>query len=163
MIMLRSGLIIGAVMLVVGGILAFLFPLCVPCVALLAGAGAGYLTGLWDRPADNGQSIQRGAGAGAIGGVGALIGHLAGAGAAAAMLGPQAATDMMRQFGLDTGTGVDTSPVAFYGGALATGCCFGLFEVALMAGLGALGGMLWWQMTGSKGSAGSMTPPSMPA
>ena len=58
-------------MLLVGGGLAYLFPLCVPCLAVVAGALAGYLAGVWERPADNGRAVQRGALAGAIGGVGA--------------------------------------------------------------------------------------------
>lgn len=161
--MFKSGLILAAVMLIVGGILAFFFPLCVPCLAHVAGAGAGYLAALWDQPADNGKSVQRGAGAGAIGGVGALVGHLAGSLAAAAYVGPQGALDVLRQLCIDTGAADATSPVAYYGGALFTGCCFGLFEVALMAGLGALGGVLWWQMTGKNRAGGLGTPPSMPA
>ncbi|MCS6883648.1 MAG: hypothetical protein NZU74_20180, partial [Chloroflexaceae bacterium] len=76
--MVRSGLIFAVVMLFIGGILAFLFPLCVPCIALVVGAGAGYLAGMWDKPLNNSLSIQRGAGAGAIAGVGALLGHVFG-------------------------------------------------------------------------------------
>jgi hypothetical protein len=161
--MLKSGLIIGGSMLVVSVILAFLFPLCIPCLALFAGAGAGYLAGSFDRPGNNSLAVQRGAAAGAIGGLGALFGHLIGGLAAAVFIGPEAATDLARQFGIDPGASAATNPAAYYGGALLTGCCFGLFEVALMAGLGALGGVLWWQMTGSKGQDGMMTPPSMPA
>ncbi len=159
--MLRSGLILGGVMLVLGGGLAFFFPLCVPCLALLAGVGAGYLAGLWDRPGDNSRSIQRGAGAGAIGGVGALLGHLIGGLASAAWVGPEGAADMMRQLGLDLGSGTDVGGLGYYFGATLTGCCFGLFEVVLMAGLGALGGLLWWQITG-KNQLGGTTPPSTP-
>jgi hypothetical protein len=159
--MLRSGLILGAVMLVVGGALAFLFPLCVPCLALFAGAGAGYLAGAWDRPVDNGKSIQRGAGAGAIAGVGALVAHVAGGLASAVYLGPEGAAQFLDQLGLATGAD-EITPGMYYTSATFAGCCFGLFEVVLMAGLGALGGLLWWQITG-KGRSGGVMPPSMPA
>ena len=156
--MLRSGLILGAVMLGIGGGLAFLFPLCVPCLALLAGAGAGYLAGVWDRPGENGRAIQRGAGAGAIGGVGALLGHVAGGLASAAFVGPQGALDFARELGLDLGVGA-ADPAVYYASATAAACCFGLVEVALMAGLGALGGLLYWQMAGKNQSGGTAAPP----
>jgi len=150
-------------MLIVGGILAFLFPLCVPCLALVAGAGAGYLAGMWDKPLNNSLSIQRGAGAGAIAGLGALFGHIFGGLGAAAFIGPEGSMEMLRQFGFDLGTTGDVSPVMFYVSAGFTGCCFGLFEVALMAALGALGGILWWNMTGKNQGGLSAMPPGMSA
>lgn len=158
--MVRSGLILAGVMLIVGGILAFLFPLCVPCLALVAGAGAGYLAGMWDRPLNNNLSIQRGAGAGAIAGVGALFGHLFGGLGAAAFIGPEGSLEMLRQFGLDLGSAesVSANPAVFYASAMFTGCCFGLFEVALMAALGAVGGILWWNMTGKNQGGMSARP-----
>lgn len=161
--MVRSGLILGAVMLIVGGVLAFLFPLCVPCLALVVGAGAGYLTGMWDKPLNNSLSIQRGAGAGAIAGVGALLGHVFGGLGAAAFVGPEGSMELMRQFGFDLGTTGDVSPAVYYVSATFTGCCFGLFEVALMAALGAVGGILWWNMTGKNQGGMSARPPSLPA
>jgi hypothetical protein len=73
--MLKSGLIVGAVMLVLslGG--SLITPLCVPCLALIVGIGAGYLAGTFDKPLASGASAQVGAGAGAIAGVGALASH----------------------------------------------------------------------------------------
>ncbi len=161
--MVRSGLILGGVMLIVGGILALLFPLCVPCLALVAGAGAGYLAGMWDKPLNNSLSIQRGAGAGAIAGLGALLGHIFGGLGAAAFIGPEGSMDMLRQFGFDLGATGDVSPTMFYVSAGFTSCCFGLFEVALMAALGALGGILWWNMTGKNQGGLSTMPPGMSA
>jgi hypothetical protein len=38
-----------------------------------------------------------------------------------------------------------------------------LFEIALMAGLGALGGLLWYQMTGKNMAGGTPPMPGMPA
>lgn len=159
--MVRAGLILGAVMLVAGGGLAYLFAPCVPCLALVAGALAGYLAGVWDRPAENGRAIQRGALAGTLGGAGALLGHLVGGLLAAATVGPQGALDLARQLGLDLGS-TSGSPVIFYASASATACCFGLVEVVLMAGLGALGGLLYWQMTGKNQAGGLGAPPTPP-
>jgi hypothetical protein len=154
--MVRAGLIIGGVMLVSallvfgGGYLGLPLPpgICIPCLALFAGALAGYLAGQFDRPASTQDAARVGAGAGAIGGAGALLGHVTTGLATAVMVGPEGAADILRQFGIDIGP--SGGPAAYYGGAVGGACCFGLFEVALMAALGALGGFLWYQMTGSK-------------
>jgi hypothetical protein len=153
--MLKSGLIIGAAMLVLGTTFGFLFPLCVSCLAVFAGVGAGYLSGVFDKPADQGGSAKVGAGAGAIGGVGALVGQVIGGMASAAIQGPQAGAEILRQLGVPVDASA-TSPAGFYTGAFISTCCFGLVAVALMAGLGALGGLLWYQRTAPK-------PPTLPA
>lgn len=149
--MVRAGLIFGLAMLVLGGGAAFFLPLCVPCLALFAGAGAGYLAAQWERPSENVRAIGRGAGAGAIAGVGAWLAHVIGGLAGAARIGPERSAEfteqMLRAFGSDVS--VPTLSLSqFYGQAAFFACCFGVFEVMLMAGLGALGGLLWWQMTG---------------
>ena len=147
----KSGAIVAAAMLVLSCGAVLLTPLCVPCIALLAGAGAGYLAGVFDKPAASNVAIQSGAGAGAIGGIGALLGHVIGGITNAVMVGPEGMAQLLRQFGV---TGVDTSnPVTFYVGAIGGACCFGLIEVALMAALGAVGGILWYQIVGKKASA----------
>jgi hypothetical protein len=142
--MLKSGLIIGVVMLVLTIGVALITPLCVPCLALLAGAGAGYLASVFDKPSASGASAQTGAGAGAIGGVGALIGHLAGGVANVILVGPEGAADLLQGLGLPT----SSAPTGYYAGTIGGTCCFGLVEVLLMAGLGALGGLLWYQIAG---------------
>jgi hypothetical protein len=149
--MFKSGLIIGAVMLVLTIGASLLTPLCVPCLALLAGAGAGYLAGMFDKPSASGASAQTGAGAGAIGGVGALIGHLAGGAANAIFVGPEDVADLLRGLGLPA----SSDPTTYYVGAIGGACCIGLVEVLLMAGLGALGGLLWYQITGKNAARSS--------
>jgi hypothetical protein len=161
--MLKSGLIIGGVMLVLGGIFGFLFPLCVPCIALFAGAGAGYLAGMFDKTMSQGASAKSGAGAGAVGGAGALIGHVVGGMATALIFGPGSSAEMLRQLGIDVPASAASGGVGFYAGAVGFSCCFGLFEVALMAGLGALGGLLWYQMTGKNMAGGTPPMPGMSA
>lgn len=155
--MLKSGLIIGGVMLVlaIGG--SLLSPLCVPCLALFAGLGAGYLAGMFDKPGLQNAGVRSGASAGAIGGVGGLIGQLIGGGLNAVIVGPQGAQDLLRQISPDLVTG-STDPTAYYIGVFGSACCIGIFNIALMAGLGALGGLLWWNMTG-KNQGGMSTPP----
>jgi hypothetical protein len=145
--MLKSGLIVGAVsflLSVVAG--AVVSPLCGFCVGLFAGLGAGYLAGLFDKSPDSGGAAKSGAGAGAIAGVGALIGLVIAGGINAVIVGPEGAAALMEGFGVTT----STDPTSYYIGAIGGPCCMGLFNIALMAGLGALGGMLWYQVSGKK-------------
>jgi hypothetical protein len=152
--MLKSGLIFLGVSVVLAAIGAVISPICVPCLALFLGVGAGYVAGLFDKPASNGATAKSGAGAGAIGGAGSLVGHFVGGAINAVVVGPEGASDLMRQLGIDTG---GSSPGNYYFGVFGAACCLGLFEIVLMAGLGALGGLLWWQVTG-KNMAGGAPP-----
>lgn len=145
--MTRAGLIGAGVIFVLALGLSFVSGLIVPCCAIIVGLGAGYLAGMWERPSESGLATRRGAFAGAIAGVGAIIGQPLGALANAALLGPEASAAMVEQLGLDVG-GAAVDPVMFYASAFGSGCCFGLFSLVLMAGLGALGGIIWWQTTG---------------
>jgi hypothetical protein len=155
----KSGVIIAAVMLVLSCGTVLLTPLCVPCIALLAGVGAGYLAGVFDKPGASGLAAQAGAGAGAIGGVGALLGHLIGGVTNSFIVGPEGAAQFLEQLGV---TGVDLGdPTTYYISQIGGACCFGLVEVALMAGVGALGGMLWYQITGKNASAPPQPPMGM--
>ena len=145
--MTRAGLIGAAVIFVLALGLSFVSGLIVPCCAIIVGIAAGYLAGMWERPNQGGLATQRGALAGAIAGVGAVVGQSIGAVANAAMLGPTGSLEMMQQLGVDVGNaGID--PTMFYLSSFGTGCCLGVFSLVLMAGLGALGGVIWWQTTG---------------
>ncbi len=146
--MLKSGLIVGAASFIFGFIATIISPLCAPCVALFAGLAAGYLAGMFDKPADSGGAAKAGAGGGAIAGVGALIGGMIASVINVLVVGPQGAAELMRQLGLDTGPAPD--PVVYYASAFGTACCIGLFNIALMAGLGALGSMLWRKTSGNQ-------------
>ncbi len=159
--MLKSGLITAGVMLLLGAGVSLLSPICVPCLAIFVGLGAGYLVGLFDKPASNGAVAKGGAAAGAIGGVGAVIGHLIGGAINVVIVGPEKAIELMRQFGLPVDAA--SSPAAYYAGAFGGACCIGLIDLLLLAGLGALGGLLWWQITGKNSAMppSPMMPPSM--
>lgn len=154
--MLKSGLIIGGLTLLLATLFSFLFPLCVPCLALALGAGAGYLAGQFEKPGETRQAVGMGAGAGAIASVGALIGHVVGGLVNAVIIGPEGSAQLLEQLGIDFGN-TSGSPTAYYGGALAVACCFSMLDLALMAGLGAVGGLWWYQMTGKSQAGG--TPP----
>lgn len=140
--MSKSGLIMAAVALVlaIGG--TVISPLCTPCIALLLGAGAGYLAGVFDKPVEKSAATKSGALAGLIGGVGAFLGQVGGSIINGVMVGPEGAEQLMRQLGVPAGG--DIGPGYWVGLILST-ICFGLINLGLMAGTGALGGMLWHQ------------------
>jgi len=158
--MLKSGLILGVVALLLTIGAALLSPLCVPCLTLFLGLGAGYLAGVFDKPFDNRGSARSGAFAGAIGGIGALIGQAVGAVINSQLVGPGEAIRLIRQLGIQLPLGTTPADIAtgYWGTIIGSTGCLGLFDVALMAGLGALGGLLWWQMSGSKRTIS--TPPN---
>ena len=142
--MIKAGLILGAVMLVLGVGGSLLSPLCVPCLAVMAGIGAGYLAGVFDKPLTSGDSAKVGAIAGAIGGAGALLGQIIGGILNALLVDPQNMMRMMEQFGFPATYDANFITISQIGG----GVCFGLIDIVLMAGLGALGGILWQQIAG---------------
>lgn len=148
--MTKAGLILGAVMLVLGIGGSLISPICVPCLAMVAGIGAGYLAGVFDKPLTSGGGAKAGAVAGAIGGVGALLGQIIGGILNSVLVNPQTVMDMMEQLGLPT-TYYDPGFIQF--GQIGGGICFGVLDIVLMAGLGALGGILWYQIAGKNTTA----------
>jgi hypothetical protein len=86
-----------------------------------------------------------GALAGLFGGLGMLLGQMAGSALNTALVGPTGAIEILQQFGIPKGSGTETG---YYAGVLASVCCIGLLNVDLAAGLGALGSLLWWEVSG---------------
>lgn len=144
--MVKAGIILAIVMVVLGAGGSLITPICVPCIAVMAGVGAGYLAGVYARPTTSGETAKAGAIAGAIGGAGALIGQVIGGILNAIIVGPQGIIDMARMLDLP----VSADPTAAYVGFIGGGFCFGIIDIVLMAGLGAVGGILWYQMSGKK-------------
>ena len=142
--MVKAGLILGVVMLVLGIGGSLITPICVPCIALMAGVAAGYLAGVYEKPATSGGTAKVGAGAGAIGGAGALIGQIIGGILNAVIVGPQGIADFARMLDMPVSNNPNVAYIGFIGG----GFCFGILDILLMAGLGALGGILWHQIAG---------------
>lgn len=145
--MYKSALITGLVALVLSAGAVLLSPLIVPCcLAPFLGLAAGFVAGLFDKPLTGGASSKSGAIGGALGGIGAVLGQITGAVINAVSMGPEAAAQVARSMGLPGGGSGFEGGYWFgvFGGAV----CFSLFDVMLMAGLGALGGLLWWQLIG---------------
>jgi hypothetical protein len=148
--MLKAGLI----GLVVGGVfglgITLVVPYCTPCAALVVGLGVGFLACMWDKPSTGGSGAGLGAKAGAIAGVGHLGGQLLGMIANGILVGPEGAAEVLVQLGLDTTT---MDPATYWiSQAIINGGC-GITNIAVAAGLGALGGLLWF------GTMGKSQPP----
>ena len=130
-------------------------PVCVPCLMLVVGLMAGYLAGVFDKPAENKQATKSGALAGLLGGIAALAGQSVGAVANGVLLGPIKTLEVVHQMGLPVG-----SPAMFreiyWPVLIGMAVCVGLINLAIMAGMGAVGGILWWQVSGKKAGQPAM-------
>src|SRR5512140_2867923 len=93
--MYRSGLILGAVALWVAAVVtAGISPLCTPCFVLFVGLGAGYVSGLFDKPPSNNDASKVRAISGAIAGIGAVMGLSIGSTINGIVVGPERALQM---------------------------------------------------------------------
>jgi hypothetical protein len=134
----KSAAILAAVSLVLAFGVTLLIPACVPCVGLVLGFGAGILAGVFDKPSDAAKAAKAGVGAGALGSVGAIVAQMVGAGVNALVVGPEGAAQLLEQWGMSTDA---VSGASFWTGAAGSAWCLSLLDIALMAGLGALGGL----------------------
>jgi hypothetical protein len=141
--MKKSALIFALVAFVVTIGVSLITPFCTPCLALFIGALAGYLAGVFDKPVDKSAAVKGGALAGLLAGIGAILGNIGGSIINSVTVGPAGAEQMLRQLGLSTG-GADMASTYWIAMVVST-VCFGLLNLGLMAGTGALGGLLWNQ------------------
>src|SRR5271157_624551 len=145
--LIKAGLIVGAGMFLCVLVAAVVSPLCASCVAILAGVGAGYLTGAFEKPSSSAEVIRRGAAAGAIAaGMAFLAQILAAVINATVMQNPQfqGATVLL-------GLPLLSSNEVWIAQLLA-GVCLGILNVGITAGLGAGGGAIWFSTAGKRGS-----------
>ncbi len=152
--MLKAGLIGAAVGLILAIIAAVITPFCNPCAALVLGLGVGVLAGVFAKPITGGGSAGEGAKAGAIAGAGSLLGQMIGAVINGFVVGPEGVARLYRQLNLP----VDINTQSYWLFNLGGNCLCALVNVGLAAGLGALGGLLWYQIAGKKQS-----PPPAPS
>lgn len=144
--MLKAGLIGAGVGLVLGIIAAVITPICNPCAALVVGIGVGILAGVFAKPLTGGAGAGEGAKAGAIAGVGSLLGQMIGAVINGFIVGAEGVAQMYRNLNIP----VDITPQSYWLFNLGGNCLCALVNVGLAAGLGALGGLLWYQIAGKK-------------
>ena len=131
--------------------------LCSPLAAVAIGLIAGGLCVYFEKPADSEKAAVRGAIAGAIAGVAALVGQTIGGTIIALIVGagqtPVACIPL-----LCDQASAPTSQTSWVIGSFFSSCFCGLMLLAAMAGLGALGGMVWFRYTQNKKN----NPPSDP-
>ncbi len=143
-------LIFGITSFILVLVVTFLLGCCTPCIAVLLGAGAGWLAAYWTSAETQNAAVRVGALAGALSGLGALAGQLVGAILAVRLVTPEMVNDAyewVTQFYQSLGSqgleGFETPGTEFVTrAAVITQAGCGLFNVAIMAGLGALAGLL---------------------
>jgi hypothetical protein len=155
--MVKSGLIFGGIALVVALGVTLIMPYCVPCLALLLGLAAGYVAGIFGKPADQPTATRSGAIAGALGGAGVVLGEMIGAIINGLTVGSERVNEIIQNLGL--AGGISLTPATYWASQLGINLCLSLFSVGLMAGLGALGGLLWWK---TRGTTQTSFPPTFP-
>ncbi len=156
--MVKSGLIFGGVMILGALGVTLLVPYCVPCAALLLGLAAGYAAGAFEKPGEQPRAVRAGALAGLIAGAGGVIGEMLGAVINGFTVGPERAIQILQGLGIQTG--VTMTQTSYWASQVGINCCISLLSAAIMAGVGALGGLIWWSAQGKKAG---MTPPLPPA
>lgn len=152
---MRRPILIAGVIGFVGAVIAGYAnsQVCVPCLALVLGAAAGYLACRWREPATEGQSARLGGASGAVSGLGALAGHVVGGLIGAVRLGPVGAASQLDSIARSLGVTVPQAPVSvtsYYASALGSSACCGVFEVFVMAATGALAGVIWYRQARGK-------------
>jgi hypothetical protein len=152
--MLKAGLIGAGIGFVLAIVAALITPFCNPCLALVLGLGIGALAAAWERPATSGTSAGEGAKAGAIAAVGGLVGQIVGAVANGFIVGPTGAAELFDQLDIDMPVELTSQSYWIYN--IGCNCLCAVVNVALGAGLGALGGLLWYQISGKN------QPPTSP-
>ncbi len=158
--MYKSGLILGGMTLLIAAVVtAGVGPLCTPCFVLFLGLAAGYATSLFDKPPSSSSASRRGAISGAIAGIGAVLGLGIGSAINGIAVGPERALQLTQPLIQSLGFPTMSSPeyasaywVALVGWAVSCG----VLDVLLMAAFGAVGGLLWWRISGK--NAGPSTP-----
>ncbi len=144
--MVRSGLILGALALIIAAGATLISPICAPCTAIFLGLAAGYLASVFDKPSTSASTSRVGAISGAIAGAGAILGQVLGTVINSAIIGPDNLQAIYQKLGVPT-SGIDlvqTYWIGLVGGTV----CFSVLDVLVMAGFGTVGGLLWWQTAG---------------
>lgn len=146
--MIKAGLIGAGVGFIYMMSLTLLSPFCTLCFTPILGIGVGYVAGWFDRPLRAESSLSRGTIAGGITGLGVVIGQMA-----ATIVNGILVTRsdrlplLMREFGLSETFIVDGEE--YWQTTLTLSSFCSVFNLALIVGLGALGGIIWFQRHGA--------------
>jgi hypothetical protein len=155
--MIRSAVILGAISFIYMLVANVAMVPCAPCLAVILGLLAGALAAIFDKPQNVNKAATSGALAGLLAGIGAVAGNTAGLLLRTfVVFTPQTITDMLTQM---TGVSYTATEANLY--SLIPVCCCAVTDIALMAGMGALGGYLWHRYQSGKNAAAAK-PPALP-
>ncbi|HIE25553.1 MAG TPA: hypothetical protein EYP74_06065 [Anaerolineales bacterium] len=150
--MKKSALIIGGFAFVLSLVVTLISPFLLLCMTLFLGIVAGYITGIFEPTSRKKEAIQQAAKAGLFAGIGMLVGQVFGAIMNGFLVGPEGAVMVFNSFGMSVGS--PSQMASFYWTILTVStACISLFNIVLMAGFGALGGLLWWLFSGKESHA----------
>lgn len=142
--MIKAGLL-GAVFGFIYTMAITLFsPFCTVCFTPLLGLGVGYLAGWADTPASFEASLRRSAVAGGITGLAVIVGQMA-----ATLVNGVLVTNaeqlpkMLEEFGLGQFAVIDSTQ--YWQTTIIANSICSVLNLVIVAGLGALGGLIWFQ------------------
>lgn len=138
-----------------GAVLGFIYvmsftlisPFCTLCITPLLGMGVGYLASRFDKPLKVESSLGSGGVAGSMTGCGALIGQIL-----ATVVNGILVTNWeeLPVFIRDLGLAQFPSPDEYWQTTLTANSFCGVLNLAIIAGLGAVGGLIWFQQQNKK-------------
>jgi hypothetical protein len=141
---IKAGLIGAAAGFIYIMSLTLLSPVCSVCLTPVLGLGVGYLAGWFDAPLSPDTSLVRGAVAGIITGFGVVIGQmLATVVNAILVTNSEQLPILMRELGLTELIVTDSNQ--YWQATLTANSICSMFNLLLIAGLGAVGGLIWFQ------------------
>ena len=142
--MIKAGLIGAVAGFIYVMSITLLSPFCTLCITPLLGIGVGYLAGWFDTPHRSEASLVRGAIAGGITGFGVVVGQmLATVVNAILVTNSEQLPILLRQIGLPDLIITDSNQ--YWEATLTANCGCSIFNLLIIAGLGALGGLIWFQ------------------
>lgn len=142
--MIRAGLIGASLSLIYVMGVTLLSPFCTICLTPLLGLATGYLASWFDKPLRAESSLMHGVVAGLMAGVGAMIGQMLAAFINAVLVTHSEQLNVfLQEIGLTELIVNDSA--AYWQATMALNSLCGMFNLALIIGMGALGGMLWFQ------------------
>lgn len=142
--MIKAGLLGAVVGFVYVMSLTLISPFCTLCITPLLGFGVGYLAGWFDTPEKSEASLYRGSVAGGITGFGVVVGQmLATVVNAILVTNWEQLPELAQSFGLSEFMMTDGDQ--YWQITLTTNSVCSLFNLLIIAGLGAIGGLIWFQ------------------
>ncbi len=124
--------------------LTLLSPFCTLCFTPFLGIGVGYIAGWFEQPTSVEASLSRGTVAGAITSLGVVVGQmLATVVNGILVTNSEQLPILMRDIGLSDF--VISNPTDYWQATFTVNSLCSIFNFALIIGLGALGGVIWFQ------------------